>query len=272
MTALAYLPPKLLTHLQYILGPDKIPAVAATWVELESLIANKPFSVAIIDPSLGGANRTLQIEQLMLSYPSLPVIAYVPLTPEAFSIVSTLSKGRLRHTVLYSHDDAQDPFVSMIERVSASPLTGRVLDRLRPRLERLPLKLAKAVGEMFAEPHRFPKAQELSTNSNIPLVKLYRAFQEAGFGSPKKVFIAAKMLKGFTYLGDPANSVVSVGKKLGYRHTRIFADHCAELFGLNPSRLRAYMTEDQAIEKIVNAVLVTDSAADDFDEELTAQA
>jgi AraC-like DNA-binding protein len=228
--------------------------------------------VAIIDPSLGGADRTTQIEQLMISYPSLPIIAYVPLTPQAFSMVSALSKSRLRHSVLYSHDDGDAAFLSMINRVSASPLTGRVLERLRPQLEMLPLSLTKAVEQMFAEPHGFPKAQQLSTNSNIPLVKVYRAFQEAGLGSPKKVFMAAKLLKGFTYLGDPANSVVSVGKKLGYRHARIFADHCSELFGLNPSRLRAYMTEDQAIEKVVSAVLSSDSTTEIFDDEITAQA
>src|SRR5215213_7421659 len=101
MPALAYLPPQLLSHLQFILGTDRAPTVARTWAELESLIATQPFTVAIVDPSLGGADRTRQIEQLMLSYPSLPVIAYVPLTPQAFSMVSALSKSRLRHSVLY---------------------------------------------------------------------------------------------------------------------------------------------------------------------------
>lgn len=62
------------------------------------------------------------------------------------------------------------------------------------------------------------------------------------------------MLKAYAYLGDPAHSVNAVSRKLGYRHTRIFADHSAELFRINPSRLHAYMNQDQAVERVLTFI------------------
>lgn len=252
MSVLAYLPSRLLRHLQLVLGSDNAPIVAGTWREIGDLLQVHPISVAVVDPSGGEASRAIDLEQLMISYPSLPVIAYVPLSPQAFASITQLSQTALRHVVLYSHDDGAQRFLSLIDQVRASPLVLRVIDRIRPRLAMLPLRLSRTFENMFTEPHRYPNAQDLATRSTIPLVRVYRAFHEAGFATPKKVFIAAKMLKAYAYLGDPAHSVASVSRKLGYRHTRIFSDHSSEVFGLNPSRLHAYMTEDEIVEKVMD--------------------
>ena len=116
---------------------------------------------------------------------------------------------------------------------------------------------------MFSEPHLFPNAHDLSRVSGIPLVRSHRALRDAGFATPKKIFIAAKLLKAYTYLGDPAHSVNSVAKKLGYRHARILSDHSNELFGLNPSRLRTYMKEEQAVEKVLASICIDEETRRD---------
>lgn len=254
MSILAYLPSRLLRHLEFVLGTEHSLLAARHWDEIETLLQAHAVSVAIIDPSSDGAGRPIDLEQLMTAYPSLPVIAYVPLTPQAFTTITQLAQTGLRHVVLYSHDDGAQRFLPLIDQVQTSPLTLRVIDRLRPHMVMLPLRLAKTLENLFAEPHRYPNAQDLATHSTIPLVRVYRAFHEAGLATPKKVFIAAKMLKAYAYLGDPAHSVSAVSKKLGYRHTRIFSDHSTEIFNLNPSRLHTFMSEDQAVEKVLRFV------------------
>ena len=253
MSILAYLPARQLRHLQFVLGNDQSLLIARKWDDIDAFVQANAISVAVVDPS-EGAGKAIELEQLMTRYPSLPVIAYVSLTPQAFTTITQLSQTGLKHVVLYSHDDGAQRFLPLIDQVQTSPLTQRVIDHLRPRLVMLPLRLAKAFESLFAEPHRFPNAQDLATQSTIPLVRVYRAFHEAGLTTPKKVFIAAKMLKAYAYLGDPAHSVNAVSKKLGYRHTRIFADHSAEIFNLNPSRLHTYMTNDQAVERVLRFV------------------
>jgi AraC-like DNA-binding protein len=271
VSILAYLPPRQLRHLQFVLGNDPTLLVARKWDEIDDLVQTHAVSVAVIDPS-EGEGKAIDLEQLMTRYPSLPVIAYVSLTSQAFTTIAQLSQTGLKHVVLYSHDDGAQRFLLLLDQMRTSPLTQRVVDRLRPRLVMLPLRLAKACESLFAEPHRFPKAQDLATQSTIPLVRVYRAFHEAGLASPKKVFIAAKMLRAYAYLGDPAHSVNAVAKKLGYRHTRIFADHSAEIFNLNPSRLHTYMTDDQAVERVLRFVeLPSDQALPAIDKQLALQ-
>jgi hypothetical protein len=260
LSIIAYLPSRLLRHLQYILGPTRAPVVARSWDELLEQISSEPISVAIIDPSSDGPGKALEMQQLMLAYPSLPIIAYVPLSNQAFTMIAQLSQSGLKHSVLYAHDDAAARFLPLIDQVRASPLTAKVIDHLRPRLVMLPLKLSKAVEEMFAEPHRYSNAQYLGSLSTISLVKVYRACRESRLPSPKKMFVAAKLLKGYAYLGDPAHSVGTVAKKLGYRYTRIFVDHSSEVFGMNPSRLHDYMSEEQIVERILAWLEMKDAA------------
>ncbi len=257
LTILAYLPTRLLRHLQFVVGSGRAPLIAQTWSEINDLLQVHPVSVAIIDPS----GMAMELEQLTVAYPSLPVIAYVPLTTQSFTTITQLAQTGLQHVVLYSHDDDSPRFLSLIDQVKMSPLTVRVIYALRPKLTMLPLRLAKAVENLFEEPHRYPNAQDLATESTIRLVRVHRAFREVGLATPKKIFIAAKMLKAYSYLGDPAHSVNAVSKKLGYRHTRILSDHSNELFGLNPSRLHTYMTEDQVVEKILASIDVSPVAA-----------
>lgn len=260
LTVLAHLPTRLLRHLQFVLGPDRPALVARTWDEIESQLQIHPISAAIIDPSSEPGGRAIELQQLMRRYPSLPIIAYVPLTPLAFRTVAELAMTGLTNVLLYSHDDEGKRFLALIDQVSSSPLTLRVVDQIRPRLVMLPLRLAKTVEDLFARPHRYPNAQDIATQSAIPIVRVYRAFNEAGFSTPKKVFTAAKMLRAYSYLGDPAHSVNAVAKKLGYRQTRIFADHSAELFGLNPSRIHTYMTQEQVVARILDWVSLADAS------------
>ena len=248
---IALLPPPLLRHLEFVIGKHERIIVARTWDELEDQLHVHPVTVALIDPSADGASRSTEFQRLTSSYPSLPVIAYVPLSPQAFRAVSQLSRLGLEHVILYSHDDSSDRLIATIDKVRASPLTERFIRELRPGLDRLPVAIAKSVEEMFAEPHRFPNAQDLATNANVTIVRLYRAFQSADLAAPKKMVIAAKLLRAYSHLSDPGQSVGGTSKKLSYRNPRILAEHTSEVFGMNPSRVRSHMTEDQVVSQLL---------------------
>jgi methylphosphotriester-DNA--protein-cysteine methyltransferase len=88
--------------------------------------------------------------------------------------------------------------------------------------------------------------------AGIPIVRLYRNLHLANLGSPKKLLIAAKLLRGYGYLRDPGYSVLDVSVKLGYRSTRIFAQHAVSVFGLTPSRVRTRLPEADAIKKVLD--------------------
>lgn len=253
---LALLPPRLLRHVEFVMGHEEPVIVAQTWAELEEMIQVHPVTVAIIDPSADGASRTVEFERIRSQFPSLPVVAYVPLTPLAFRTVTQLSRLGLEHVILYSHDDSAERMITTIDKVRANPLTARFLEQLKPHLDRLPLALSKVVIDMFAEPHRYPNAQDLATSANVTIVRLYRSFQSAGLAAPKKMVVAAKLLRVYAHLSDPGQSVTGASLKLAYRNPRILAEHTGEVFGVSPSRLRSNFTHQQIIDRLLEWVYV----------------
>lgn len=248
---LALLPPKLLRHLQFVLGQQSTIIPAASWPHLLELVGSKPVRVIVLDPSDETIGSVTEVDFLFRAFPSIPVLGYVPLTPPAFRAVADLANAGLGEVILYSHEDSPEQLRTAIQTVRASPLTGRLMEGLGPQLGRLPITLAKSVEEMFDEPHRYLSAHDLAERAQFATSRLYRAFHSVQLASPKKVLVAAKLLRGFTYLGDPGHSVQGVSRKLGYRKARIFADQAYEVFGLNPSRLRAHISEDDAVTRLI---------------------
>ena len=228
--------------------------VAKTWADLEELLHVHPVTVALIDPSADGASRTVEFERIRADFPSLPIVAYVPLTPSAFRAVARLSKVGLDQVILYSHDDSAERMITTIDKVRASPLTARFIESLQPKLDRLPLAISRVVVEVFEEPHRYPNAQDIATSANVSIVRLYRAFQSADLAAPKKMVVAAKLLRAYAHLSDPGQSVAGASKKLAYRNPRIFAEHTYEVFGVNPSKLRSTLSEDSVIDRLLRWV------------------
>jgi AraC-like DNA-binding protein len=224
---------------------------AETWTELRELLHTSPITVALVDPSTDGSRTTTEFERITKAYPSLPFIAYVPLTAAAFRAVAQLSHLGLEHVILYSHDDSSERMMAMIDKVRSSRLTERFIEAIRPRLERLPLGIANAVREMFAEPHRYPSAQDVAVSANVSIVRLYRSFQSADLAPPRKMVVAARMLRGYVHLSDPGQSIRGVSAKLAYRNARIFSEQASEVFGLTASRVRGYLSEDQVVMKLL---------------------
>jgi AraC-like DNA-binding protein len=227
---------------------------AKSWHELERLIKKTPLRAVIIDPETQGVVDSASVVRLLTRYPSLPIIAYVTLGPATFSGIAHLSRLGLEHVILHRFDDSAERFKKTVDSVGADPLVKRVLDAMRPSLARLPLPLAMSVQHMFDEPQRFVTAIDLSTASGMPTVRMYQSFTQAELTSPKNLLIAARALRGFSYLRDPGYSVTDVAAKLGYLQPRILGNHALKVFGLKPARARRRMSEATAVEKVLEFV------------------
>ena len=251
MSVAAFLSPRLLTYVRQVFAEEPELLVASTWDELDGFIRRKPVSVVILDPLADGIMNISAVAGLLTKYPSLPLVAYVALGAAAFNAVAQLSRLGLEDVVLHRFDDAPEKFRERVEKVQVNPLTRQVLAVLAPSLAQMPLPVASAVGDMFAQPHRYTSALDLAVGAGVPIVRLYRNLQLANLGPPKKLLIAARLLRGYGYLRDPGYSVLDVSVKLGYRSTRIFAHHAVSVFGLTPSRVRNRLPEAEAIKTVL---------------------
>ena len=95
------------------------------------------------------------------------------------------------------------------------------------------------------------KSPPLSVGSVRTTCQAYACADAAQLGSPKKLLIAAKVLRGFGYLRDPGYTVLDVSMKLGYKTPRIFSQHWVAVFGLTPARIRTRITDLGAVQSVL---------------------
>jgi AraC-like DNA-binding protein len=138
-----------------------------------------------------------------------------------------------------------------VEQVQGNALTHSVLEAIGERLGMLPRQLSVTIENLFDQPHRYMSALDLAMEAGIAIVSIYRNLDTARLGSPKRLLVAAKVLRGFGYLRDPGYSVLDVSIKLGYKTARIFSQHWVSVFGVTPARVRTRLTEAAAIESVL---------------------
>jgi AraC-like DNA-binding protein len=251
LSVAAFLPARLLTHVKHVFADEPELLVASSWQELESFIRRKPVSVVILDPSADGIMNISAVAGLLKRYPSLPLIAYVTLNAPAFNAVAQLGRMGLEDVVLHHFDDAPERFRERVEQVEGNALTHSVIQAITDRLKQLPRQLSVTVENLFDQPHRYMSALDLGMEAGIAIVSVYRNLDTAQLGSPKRLVIAAKVLRGFGYLRDPGYSVLDVSIKLGYKSARIFSQHWVSVFGVTPARVRTRLTDEAAIESVL---------------------
>ena len=251
MSVAAFLPTRLVSHIRHVFADEPELLIAESWQELESFIRRKPVSVVILDPAADGIMNVSAVAGLLKRYPSMPLIAYVTLHAPQFSAVAQLGRLGLKEVVLHRFDDEPEGFRERVERVEGNALTHGVLEALRGQLGLLPRQLTVAIEDLFEAPHRYMSALDLAMEAGLAVVSVYRNLDAAQLGSPKRLVIAAKVLRGFGYLRDPGYSVLDVSIKLGYKSSRIFSQHWETVFGQTPARVRNRMTDDAAIEGVL---------------------
>jgi hypothetical protein len=218
-----------------------------SWSVLESTIKSKPISVVVFDPATDGVMNHEAGARLLQRYPSLPFVAYVSLSRAAVRAVMRLTKYGLEEVVLVSIDDTPELLKGVVQRAARAPLICEFLTLMGSELALLPPPISQAVQHLFHQPHQYASAQDVAFASGSTVSCLYRRFHSTRLGSPKRVFVAARVLRGYVYLTD-GFSVRDAGLKSGYRHGRTFAEHTASIFGFGPSRLRRGSSSAQVLQ------------------------
>src|SRR6202171_4912305 len=254
----AFLPPRLLAHVRHVFVDEPDLLVASSWQELESFIRRKPVNVVILDPSADGTMNVSAVAGLLKRYPSLPLIAYVTLHAPAFNAVAQLGRLGLEDVVLNRFDDAPERFRERVEQVQGNALTHSVIEAIADRLGQLPRQLSVTIENLFDQPHRYASALDLAMEAGIAIVSVYRNLNTAPLGSPHRLLVAAKVLRGFSYLRDPGYSVLDVSIKLGYKTARIFSHHWVSVFGVTPARARNRLTDDEAVGLVLKWIRGTE--------------
>jgi AraC-like DNA-binding protein len=225
---------------------------AQSWPELDALLAAQSVWAAAIDPTISSGMKAGNAQRLMDKYPSVCFVAYVAANASSLQSVAKLSGSGLSDAIVYCAGNPKEKVQNTIERAQASRLVHELLDPLEIGLGQLPISIVLAVRDLFLRPNRFSGAADLATEARVDVKKLYRCFEGARLGTPKKMVTVAKVLRGYYLLRYSPASIKAVSERIGYSRVRVFGEHCGAILGCSPRSLRSGPDPHEVVRQLLD--------------------
>jgi AraC-like DNA-binding protein len=222
---------------------------ADSWESLSLRVRSEPIDLAVLDPSGSGEVRADAILELMDEFPSVPVILYTQLTPSTIQPTVSLARAGVRHVVLFRYDDNPKRFLELIESEPGAAYAQMLMERLAVPLQLVGPNVRRGIERMFGAPGHFETIPDLARTAIVSTRTIYRKFREAGFASPHRFLVAARLLRAYAYMLEPGNTLESAGEKLGYdsgsfrRQVRLF-------FNTTPNLIKRHVPPEEFVERM----------------------
>jgi AraC-like DNA-binding protein len=218
-----------------------------SWADVVVSIRYKRVVMAVVDPAFDGHIRTREIERLRVLFPSLPVLIYTTLTPEAPSVLLELGRIGIRRVILARFDDSPASLRAIFRDELECTASRKVIHGIDRLLEGLPRQARWALEEMLHAPSEIATVSALAERVSVQRRTCERWFAKVGLPSPRMVLVLARLLYAHRLLQDPGYTVEDVAVKLGYGRTRSLQDQFKEVFGLTAGEVRLSLTVEEAL-------------------------
>jgi AraC-like DNA-binding protein len=250
----ALLPRNLLSHLRIVLGDTNSLDAAEDAAELHSLLRSADVEVLVVDPAMQEGRWEAAVEEVIGSFPALPVIVYTTLTPSAMRQVVRLARVGIQHVVLNRFDDEPRRFLDLIERAPAHPMAELMLRELAVPLGTLPIVVSRAIEQLFRSPARVKNSQDLASLAGMIPRTLYRHLTPLGL-QPRHLVICARLVRAYTLLRDPGVRLKEIALKLGYADPDNLSEQLREWTGFPPKDVRSSLGPEAFVQALANHVL-----------------
>jgi AraC-like DNA-binding protein len=214
------------------------PRFAHSWQSLDKTLDTPDISFALIDPAADGQMNVGAVANLMRRHAAIAFAAYCGLRADNFRpLLQLLSEG-LSEVFIHPLREEGSELVRAAQRLCASRVAERFLLAAETRVARLDPGLQLALKDLFERPHRYTSGSDIARQCSMSRRSLYRAFDSAGLGTPKKFVTIAKVLRGYSHLRNTRKTVEQISIALGYTNGRDFSAQCVDIFRCSASRLR----------------------------------
>jgi AraC-like DNA-binding protein len=251
----AFLPPRLLSHLRVVLRSGHTLTPVASWSELGVVVQHQRADVIVADPGASSELGTDALEDIRRRFASLPVVLYIQLAPNTVQAVMRLAKVGVQHVVLSRFDDEPVRFLELLEGLPARGLSERMLESLSGALSSLPAPVVRGIEQLYRSPDRFKNAQDLAAAAGVTLRTLYRSLESAGIFSARTLVVSAKLLRAFGLLQDPGRSIKDVAANAGYHSPWQLSQQFRALTGQTTNRVRRGMTGETLVDLLSEQAL-----------------
>lgn len=243
LRVLAFLPRAAAIRLSDALMPDHELRLAPSWSETRtrrSLLCTdaSDLDVAVLDPSAGGATGFSACIGLARWAPHLPVVLYVPLTPEAANAILAFPRRRVHGLVLRDHDDGRERLRRVVEEAGGASVALRFVRQLHTQLGILPRSLHDAVRKAFVHPASLPDVDALSAAAGLTRRSVDRWFRRAGIAPASCVLDIAHTLGAYRAMRGTKLGTAAAARRLGYQSARALVRRTSAATGATPAALR----------------------------------
>jgi len=221
---------------------------AHSWIDLEAVLGIHNINVVFVDPSLRPLKEPSPMLKLLSKYSSTRFFAYVSVSATNLAQVAKLSRHGLAGVIIHPADECS--LWTAVERAAGSGLVRQSVGAFEASLGKLSSPLLSAVRDLFERPHRYQFAADIALQAGTTTAIVRRDLKSANVGSPQKLVILAKLLRGYSYLAHSKLPVEGICVRLGLDR-RVFAAHCGAVFGCSPSRLRHHTDEDEIVRTVL---------------------
>jgi AraC-like DNA-binding protein len=235
MQIAAFLPPRAAESVQKSVAPSEL-FLARNWIDLDSRLRKPGIGVLVVDPSAEGAMNLRAAATILRRHRSIPSVAYLELRPENLKAVLQLSKYGLEEVLLRATCEDNDCLIDTLRRLSGKARALEILGVFGPSLAGVAPGLLAAIQDLVEHPVEYQNAADIAHAGGLSRKQVYRAFQRAHLGTPRKFLNLVRVLWGYGCLCETHLSVPIVSAALGYRRPHLFSDYFSEILGSPPSR------------------------------------
>ena len=251
MILVAFLPRNAAESLRRFTAGQEL-MLAQSWREVESLLRVYAASALIFDPAADGSMNVRSVIDLMRKFPATPTVAYVSMTAPNLKAVFQLSRYGLSDAVVHSPNEPARHLENVVNKASIRTYVSDVLGWMERSLGELPPSVTHAVLDLFERPQRYETAADIALEGNVSTKALYRTFQAAQLGSPKKFLVVAKLLRGYALMRDSGLCARKAAAKVGYACPANFSQHCVEVFGSPPRAVRNEANREEVVRALLD--------------------
>ena len=223
---------------------------AGSWKELGALAQSGNLTGVLADPRFDDGQGVHRAAEFLRTHPLLPTIGFFTLSGANLHTALLLAKQGLREAYIYPLASRHVHLRRLVDTLASPAPVAIFLNLIEPSFGRLPPTAGTTIQDLFMRPGRYSSAEELAIECRLGVRQLYRRLEAARLGSPKRLLLAAKLLRGAHYLMNRV-PVREVSDKLGYENPRAFAKHVLAVFGCNPTDLRTNTDEEEIVKHVL---------------------
>jgi AraC-like DNA-binding protein len=223
---------------------------ADSWADTTSILRRTHVDALFVDPGIEEPPATLTIARLVEEFPSVAVVVYGPLSPVTVAAVHELSKRGLYRVVLQNFDDDPMRIGVLLDSIRPKQLLPLVFFSIHDEVAKLPPPLGLCLRQIFDAPLTVHSVDEFAKFAGLSRTRLYEIIEEAGLGSPKRLIIAARLLRAYVYLRDPGHAFSHVAQKTGFPDQRVLRTYLRAVFSMSVSQLRQFNDREALVHRL----------------------